>query len=198
MFANEFLLAKSKNYRKLPKILLERFIRMITGFQLKATKAVLDLTAKEIANAIGIHQGTLVRLGLTSNLEFLKCNAKNIILLRKFFESRGILFPNENTLSLKTTITPIPITNQLTRFQLKAARVVSELTQEELSYYIKVSSSTISILEKFKNLEYIKSTKINIVLLKKYFEHLGIMFPNDFSISLTNKESSTFITKKLK
>jgi DNA-binding XRE family transcriptional regulator len=158
---------------------------MIIGFQLRAAKAVLKLTAKQIAGAIDVHQGTIVRLGFTKNLEYIRCNSKNLILLKKFFELHGILFPDENTISLKTTITPIPITNQLTRFQLKAARIATGLTQKELSSCIKkVSSSTISLLEQLKDIEYIESTKINISLLKKYFEHLGIIFANDLSVSL--------------
>jgi len=158
---------------------------MITGFQLRVAKAVLKLTAKQIAEAIHVHQGTIIRLGFTKNLEYLRCNAKNLILLKKFFELQCILFPDDNTVSLNTTITHVPITNQLTRFQLKSARIATGLTQKELSSCIKqVSSSTISLLEQLKNIEYIDSTKINISLLKKYFECLGIVFPNDLSVSL--------------
>ncbi len=167
---------------------------MLTGFQLRATKAVLELTAKEIAAAIGVHPGTIIRLGFTKNREYLRCSAKNIILLRKFFETKDIFFPDENTLSLKSKIKPIPITGQLTRFQLKTARIASALTQEELSSYIRVSSSTISILERLNDQEYIKSTKMNTFLLKKYFEHLGIIFPNDLSVSLI--KDPTVLSKK--
>ncbi len=160
---------------------------MIIGFQFKAAKEVLGLTAKEIASAIDVHQGTIVRLGFTKNLELVRCNTKTIFYLKKFFESHGILFPDENTIFLKTDIYPTPTTNQLTRFQLKSARIACELTQEELSSYIKVSSSSISILEKKRNIDYITSTKLDIVQLKKFFEHMGVVFLNDFSVALIKK-----------
>lgn len=149
---------------------------MMIGFQFRSAKEVLDLTAKEIANAIGVHYGTIVRLGFTKNLELIRCNAKTIFFLKKFFEAQGISFPNENSISIYTTTSPVPISNQLTRFQLIASRVASELTQQELSSYIKVSSSTISMLEKASNTEYIKSPKLNTIQLKNFFEHLGIVF----------------------
>lgn len=160
---------------------------MITGFQLRAAKAALELTAKEIGMAIGVHYGTLIRLGHTKNLEYLRCNAKNMILLKKFFENKNILFPDEHTISLKIGLdstTNTPNTGNLTRFQLKIARVAAGLTQSELAYYVKLSSSSISIMEQLKDLDYIESTKLDIMLLKKFFEHAGIIFPNDLTILL--------------
>ena len=41
--------------------------------------------------------------------------------------------------------------NKMTRFQLKAARIAINLTQEGLSSYLKISSSTLSLLESLKN-----------------------------------------------
>ena len=166
---------------------------MITGFQLKAAKAVLGLTAKDIAGSIGVHPGTITRLCDTKNLEYLKCSVKNLVLIKKFFEKNNILFPNEKTISLYREIKNIN-SEKLTRFQLKAARIATGMTQEELGFHIKISSSMLSILENLENDQYIDPSKINTNILKKFFEHLGIFFPDDFTVTI--EKDSQILAKK--
>jgi DNA-binding XRE family transcriptional regulator len=160
---------------------------MLTGFQLRAAKETLGLTSKDIATSIGVHYGTIIRLCGTSNLDYLSCSVKTSSLLRNFFEEKDYIFKYGNCISLKNdfkyTINPNS-NKKLTRFQLKAARIATTLTQEELSYYLKVSSSTLSLLENLNNMDYIESSKINIQTLKKFFELIGISFPDNLSICL--------------
>ena len=84
--------------------------------------------------------------------------------------------------------------NKMTRFQLKAARIAINLTQESLSSYLKISSSTLSLLESLKNDEYIEISKIDTYALKRFFKHIGIIFPNDLSVALT--KDPAFMAKK--
>jgi DNA-binding XRE family transcriptional regulator len=171
---------------------------MITGFQLKAAKAVLDVTAKEIAEEIKMHPATIVRLCSTKNLAYLPCSAKNVAALITFFKVRGISFNEEymaNSIALKGTLSNSAYsTEKMTRFQLKAARIATNLTQESLSSYLKISSSSLSLLEKLKNNEYIEASKIDIYTLKRFFEHLGIAFPHDLSVALI--KDPIFLVKK--
>lgn len=166
---------------------------MITGFQLKAAKAVLDLTAQDIAESIGIHKATVVRLCKTKNLNYLSCNVKNLVLIQKFFEIRNIFFPIKDTVSFES-FQKLNTKDKITRFQLKVARIAMDLTQEELGFYLQISSSTLSILESLDNFEYIESSKLNIPILKKLFERVGIIFPDDCTVSLT--KDPTELVKK--
>ena len=161
---------------------------MLTGFQLRGAKEVLGLTSKDIANEIGLHYGTINRLCNTKNLDYLSCSVKTSLLLKKFLEAKDFLFLNEHTISLKRdnghNINQ-PAIDKMTRFQLKAARIATSLTQEELSFYLKISSSTLSLLENKNNRDYIESNKINIDNLKKFFEIIVINFPDSFTVTLT-------------
>lgn len=158
---------------------------MLTGFQFRSSKALLEYKLKDISNVIGVHEGTLIRFGRTKNLEYIRGHSQNIIAIRSFFEANHIIFPSSNSIALSTTIhRNIQKKNSLTRFQLKVARIAAGLTQDELSVYVRLSSSSISLLEHKDNIEYISSNKIQISILKKFFEHLGIIFPNDLTVSL--------------
>jgi len=157
---------------------------MLTGFQLRAAIATSGFTAKHIAKQIGVHEGTIGRLCETKNLEYLSCNVRNMIRIKTFFENKGINFSPEHTISLCSSKEIIYNPDKLTRFQLKAARIATSLTQEELSFYIKVSSSTLSLAENLNNYEYVELPKINIPALKRFFEHIGIAFPHSLTVSL--------------
>lgn len=157
---------------------------MITGFQLRASKAVLGLTAKHISSVIGVHHGTVTRLCKINNLDYLSCSVKTMVLLKNFFETNGIILSTENAISLKIELMPEPLEPYFTCFQLKVARIATGLTQAELSSYVKISSSLISLLEHQKASDYIESSKINISSLKRFFEHLGIVFHDDLTVSL--------------
>jgi DNA-binding XRE family transcriptional regulator len=158
---------------------------MLTGFQLRAAKSLLEYTFRDIANVIGVHENTLVRFANTQNLQYIRGVSHNIIMIKDFFEQKNILFPREHTISLKRDNDFLQSNNtNLTRFQLKASRIATGLTQDELSHYTKLSSSSISLLEHKNNMEYIESSKIQIPVLRRFFEHLGITFPDDLTVTL--------------
>lgn len=162
---------------------------MITGFQIKAAKGILRLTAKNIADVIGIHPCTIIRLCNTKNLEYLSCNVKSLVLLQNYFSSMDVTFPSKDSISLISNLKPLDSHDKMTAFQLKAARIATNLTQEKLSNLIKISSSTLSILENLNNEEYIESSKINVPILKKFFKHIGVVFPNDLTVTLVKDPS---------
>lgn len=158
---------------------------MLTGFQFRAAKSLLEYTFKDISDVIGVHEGTLVRFGHTKNLEYIRGFSQNIIAIKSFFENQNIIFPQDHTVSIKNNLyITAPNVDYLTRFQLKVARTATGLTQDELSVYVKLSSSSISLLERKSNTEYIESSKIQISILRKFFEHLGIRFLNDLTVTL--------------
>lgn len=168
---------------------------MITGFQFKAARVATKLNAKEIADFIGLHQVTLLRFARTPNLEYLSCHTKNMLLLENFFEKQGILFPTNNCIRLKIneSIKRIDYPG-LTRFQLVTARIATGLNQYELSQHIRISPGTLSLLEGLENHEFLANRKLKISSLKIFFEHLGILFEDNFTVTLT-KDPKTFFVK---
>jgi transcriptional regulator with XRE-family HTH domain len=162
---------------------------MLTGFQLKAAKAILGLTSQNIAEKTGVHSGTVTRWCKTKNLDYLPSSVKHLVLVKEFFEINSIVFPSKNSISFKRiNKNPNPKSldsfDTITRFQLKTARIATGLAQEELSFYIKISSSALSLLENLNNEEYIDPSKLNIHNLKNFYLLIGITFPDDLTVTL--------------
>jgi len=72
----------------------------------------------------------------------------------------------------------------LTGFQLKAALGVLKIKVTELSKLIDIHRFTISKLAKTPNTQYLKCHSQTLVLLEKFFKENGILFLDNFSISL--------------
>ena len=167
---------------------------MITGFQFRAAKGVLNLQMKNIALAIGVHQETVIQWSArTANFDFLPCNVRKINAIEQYFNTYNITFHKDNGMSLQDNQYRFS-NNQLTmtRFQLKAARIALKMTQKELAFYIKVSPAAISRLEMLKNKEYIKSLRLDTYKLRYSFEKTGIFFPNDLYIFLLKDPKFVF------
>ncbi len=169
---------------------------MLTGFQYRAAKAITKLKAKDISKNIDLHEATLVRFGKTDNLDYLQAHTKSIVSLKLFFENNKIIFPKKDCikLNLNKNLETITQKNKITRFQLVCARIATGLTQKELANQIRISSGTISLLENLKNQDFVHSRKIDSFILKTFFEHLGIEFDNDFTVTL-NKDPRLFFNK---
>lgn len=168
---------------------------MITGFQFKAALAIITITAKELSNIIDLHQATLLRFKHTANLEYLNCHTKNIILLNDFFSEKNIYFPNHRTIQFTKIISEETDDNSmLNRFQLVTSRIATGLSQRELSRHLRISAGAISLLEQLDNSQLIVNRKIRPRTLKTFFEHLGIMFLDPFTVSLA-KDPSLFFKK---
>ncbi len=162
---------------------------MLTGFQLRAARAVLNVFTKDLGESIGLHYSTLVRLEeKTPNLSYLKCNSRTLLLITNYFEHNGLLFPNKETIALKKHMDSniqVVSENDLTRFQLKTARIAMRLSQKLLGKYIGLSQSTLSELEGAgNNTDFIKCNEIKVNHIKSFFIKNGIFFPDHFSVEL--------------
>lgn len=161
---------------------------MLTAFQLRVARDILGLGLREFGQYLNVSRTTIFKWEHLSNLNLIDSTTKikNAILIKPFFENHGIIFPNENTVSLKSNIFPIPNTGSLTRFQLRAARTAARLTQEKLSEYLMIHRIVLNYLERQNNLTYLNTIpkKVDELLIKNTFEQHGIVFPNDLSISI--------------
>ncbi|MDP4709463.1 MAG: helix-turn-helix domain-containing protein [Rickettsiaceae bacterium] len=169
---------------------------MITGFQFKAALALTNYTSQEVADLIGLHPSTLLRFKLVSNLEILNCHSKNMRLLQTLFNKEGLTFPTLSSIQFTPDMSLKNIPNGITRFHLVAARIATGLNQSELSQQLRISAATLSLLENLNNTDLIKSRKINNNTLEAFFNHLGIIFNNNFIVRL--EKDPQILIKKVK
>ena len=163
---------------------------MLTGFQFRVSRAILDLYYEQLANHAGLHFSTLKNLEEdTPNLSHPRCQLKTVIALTSFFNKHGILFSSSNIITLKPSeiITSQESSDKMTRFQLKGARVALRLTQKELGEHIGIPQSTLSDLEiRHKNEQFVKLNPAVIKAMKSFFLQQGVTFPSHTSIELND------------
>jgi DNA-binding XRE family transcriptional regulator len=166
---------------------------MLTGFQFRVSRAILDLYYEQLASSVGLHFGTLKRIEEeTPNLSPIKSQLSTVILLTNFFNTCGVFFPSNNivTINGKEYTTRKSPSEEITRFQLKGGRVAIKLTQKELGEYINVAQSTLSDLEiKYKNEQFIKFDSSKSRSIRSFFLQYGITFPSPTSIELSNNHN---------
>ena len=157
---------------------------MITSFQLRAGRSVLGLGVREVGEAIGVSRTSISTWERQPALHILSAKKKDISPLSVFFQKRGILFPDKNTILLDTNL-PKNL-NHLTRFQIRASRATLGLTLNELADLLHLPMQTIAYLESKANESYIHCTpkEFNEKKIKKFFEEHFIIYPNDFCLSL--------------
>lgn len=168
---------------------------IIKSFQLRAGRSVLGIGVRELGNCLGL-SGAAISLWENKELDYnLKTSDVNITLLLKYFEQREVFFPDENTISLNPALIRNSTSNALTRFQLRAARAILNLSQLELANYLNVSPQLITRAEKLNNRDFIRPKELNVVAkIRSWFENRGIYFSNDLSLSfkkskINNKNS---------
>ncbi len=164
------------------------------AFQLRAARSVTGIGVKEIALYLGV-SGTIVsRWDNMSPLKTIKSKVTNPKALIFFFTQHKILFLTENSISLdidnlNTTdldIDNLNTTEYLSRFQLRASRAILGLSQRELAEATKTSQGIINYLESLDNTYFINNTSkdIDTTIYKLYFEENGIIFPDNYSVTL--------------
>jgi hypothetical protein len=163
---------------------------MLSGFQYRAALAATKITVNELGALIGLHPITLLRYKKTPNQIPVSRRVKNTLLLQDFFERRSVLFPATNSVKLKTDFT----SKNITRFHLVVARIATGLNQHQLSSILRISPSTLSILENLNNMEVINTRTLKNSNLIRFFEHVGITLNDDYSVSI-NKDPEKFIEK---
>ena len=163
---------------------------MLSGFQYRAALAVTKITAKELSALIGLHPITLLRYRKIPNQRPVTCRVRNTLLLQDFFEKKGVLFPASNSVKLKTDFT----SKNITRFHIVVARIAAGLNQSQMSSILRVSPSTLSILESLNNMEVINTRTLKNSNLIRFFEHVGVTLNDDYSVSIS-KDPEEFIEK---
>ncbi|RYE05551.1 MAG: hypothetical protein EOP33_05245 [Rickettsiaceae bacterium] len=155
---------------------------MLTGFQLRASRSVLNLLIKDLASETGLYHTTLSRLeNSTPNLSYLKCNLRSSILLIKFFESKHVIFPNINSICIKNIVGHVNHGRSITRFHLKISRIAMRASQKIFGELFGIPQSTISDLETTGMI----SDCINVdEKLIKFFMSKGISFIDPWIIEL--------------
>ena len=165
---------------------------MLTGFQFRVSRAILDLYYEQLASHVGLHFSTLKKLEEdTQNLSHPKCQLSTLINITNFFNKQGISFPNDNIITLNTlkVTASQDSSDKITRFQLKGARVTLKLTQKELGQNINIPQSTLSDLEiNYKNEQFIKLDPIITKTTKSFFLQHGVVFLSPTSIKLISNK----------
>lgn len=151
--------------------------------QLRVARQILNFGVRDIAKVLRVSKATISKAELGKTRYFLHKQGPALL---DFFKLHNIIFPNEyyirycvdNTVKRETQPH-----NTLTRFQLRAARCIMNLTQHELSKYIHIHEGIIARAERFKNTDYIKPQDNSIILkLRFFFSKHNIIFPDYTSV----------------
>ena len=160
---------------------------MLTGFQVRAARAALNLYLKDIAEAIGIHTSTLTRIeAITPNLSFLSCNTRTCLLLKHFYEERGLRFPTTSSILMESQGLRIDnseeLNKNLNKFQFKVSRVATRMSRKQLGKILHITESAIEGWESQNHyllpIKCKSNTKPLLANAKKYFIDVGIRYPN--------------------
>ncbi len=157
---------------------------MLTGFQLRAARSSLSLYLKDVSGALGIHASTLTRLEAhTPNLSYINSNTRTSLLLQKFYQDRGIIFPHYNSIGIRHKGCDSKINSQFSRFQLKISRIALRMSRKELGNTLHIPETSIAGWETGKNLlsTFSPQDKNIINTIKSYFYNKGIIY-KEFNI----------------
>jgi transcriptional regulator with XRE-family HTH domain len=118
-------------------------------FQLKATRAVLELSVRDIGGYIGV-SGTAVSTWESKGIHLnVNTSEQNIKMLEQFFAIKNVFFTNEDSVLLNESNAECKNDGSqiLTRFQLKGGRAILGINRKD----IKLSDSGFRM---FKNQKY--------------------------------------------
>lgn len=152
----------------------------ITYLQLRAARQSLNIGVRELAKLLKVSKGVISKAEQNKTRDFFfKYNAA----LTDFFQKNNITFPNEYTIRFHSN-DPLNIEEQkITRFQLKAARNILNISQLQLACNIKIDKGVISRAELLDNTSIINPSDQNVILkLYNYFSKCNIEFPDPLCI----------------
>ena len=159
-------------------------------FQLRASRAVLNLGVRDIGNYIGVSGTAISSWESKDNLLDVSTSQQNVMMLEQFFMIKNIVFSDECTITLNEIMEQDNVTNSrsLTRFQLRGSRAILKLNRKDLASFAKTDKYVIARAEKLNNNEYIRPKDPYVSSrLKDIFIQHGLSFPTPLSISLNNK-----------
>lgn len=158
--------------------------KIISNLQLRATRQVLNIGLRELSKILKTSKSTISKAELGKTRDFF---FKNSAALIEHFEKNQIMFPNEHTIRFTPNVHQHELlganAESLTRFQLKAARCLLNISQLELAQTIGIDKGIVSRAELLHNDQNINpSDKIVANRIKEVFFEHGIEFPDPFSI----------------
>jgi len=158
---------------------------ILTGFQLRSARKVLNLTLDKLSKSCEVSKTTLIRLEKnTSNLDYIKCYPTDIEKIYNFFIQQHITFTDKNIISLNLPIENRPLDNNLTRFQFIVSRTAINLSHRQLEKFINLSYGALRKFETKNNLYYLQSYKLPISDIIDAFHKFGISYPNNLTVEL--------------
>jgi hypothetical protein len=161
---------------------------ILTGFQLRASRQVLNLTLEELHKESNVSKITLSRLENTiSNLEDISCSAKDAENILSFFSQKDLSFNNKHTIALKEDIETKDVKENITRFQFIVARTILQYSQREISKYLRINYNTVHKLESFDNKSFLHIKSANISDFICFFAKKNISFPDNLSVQLSSE-----------
>ncbi|MDE8612090.1 hypothetical protein PQ676_07810 [Rickettsia felis] len=155
----------------------------ITALQLKVARNILDLGVRDIAVLLHVSKTTISKVELSKTRDFL---LKHNAALVHFFSCNNISFPNPFSIQYKSqNIINTNTEGIITRFQLKGARCILNISQADLAKALNINRSVIIEAEKHQNeqrltlfgqqkeLEIIQFFNDNNIVL---YDHLSLFF----------------------
>ena len=170
-------------------------IKQINHIQLRAARHALNLSTKDIADMLKVSNTTIsgherLRYDIQGAINFLFKHSKHLL---EFFAKHNIVFPDNYSIELKVgddVLNAIPKTGgELTRFQLRVARYILNITQKELSKLSGIEEHFFNTQEKKYNtaLLYIHAKDATIESkCKQWFLSHGIEFFGKFKVGFKN------------
>jgi DNA-binding XRE family transcriptional regulator len=159
--------------------------------QLKVARCVLNLGVRDIGALIQTSRTTVSRLenNIVKLCDMKLADRRNIV-LHEFFKKNGVIFPNEHVVTFCPSNNIIQKNNHsciLTRFQLRAARIIINKTQAELAKIATIHPSIIIYAENQANEDCINPKDSRVIPnLITIFQQYGVNFPSNFSIIFKN------------
>lgn len=156
-------------------------------FQLKAARAVLNLSVRDIGSYIGV-SGTAVSMWESKDIDLdINTSEQNIRMLEQFFTIKNIFFSDKNSMLLNevNTLSKNDNSQILTRFQLRGGRAILGINRKDLAALVQIDQYVITRAERLDNKEYIRPKDSSVPTKIKYiFMQHGIFFPSPFTISI--------------
>ena len=166
-------------------------IKQINHIQLRAARHALNMSAKDIGELLGVGATTLasherLQFGIKGANKFISKFSDQLI---EFFAEHNIIFPDEYSIELKVSNDILNSMSKtcdgLTRFQLKIARYVLNISQKELAELAYISLDALSFQERKKNSEVLYISKnrnsTGLKLTSCFLSH-GIEFIGSFKV----------------
>jgi len=158
-------------------------MKNISNLQLRSARQVLNFGVRDIASLLKVSKASVSKAELGKTRDFF---FKHSAPLLDFFLDKKIIFPNEYTIRLQHDAPDCYSSFEseyITRFQLKGARSIINISQYELAMGIDIDKNVISRAEIIENYKPINPLNTNVIpKLRDAFLAHGIEFPDPFSI----------------